>query len=131
MSWWFRLRRLWGQDRIRLSRQDLRQPRLRVGDRLEVFGELWKVDADISPAAKDASADDGRTPGGSVTRRRRPMRLFRLVHLARPQRTATLCAADDGEAPWVVEENAGRRRVCWRQVIHYGVGQGASVASRL
>lgn len=122
MSWWLRLRRLWGQDRIRLSPRDVRPPRVRVGDHLEIYGRLWTVEADLSSDPEARRAEDVAyrlVDDGGPTRR------VILRRAGSPRHgTAFRGPAHRGPArqtPWVLEDEAGRRRVCWRDVIQYGV----------
>lgn len=55
MSLWVRLRRLWGQSHIRLPKHGLDAAQLRVGDRLQIGGELWRA-VDCLPSASAAFA---------------------------------------------------------------------------
>ena len=110
MSWWFRLRRLWGQDRIRLSPRDVRSPHVQVGDHLEIYGQLWTVEADLS---------------GHLEGRRAGEAAYRLVHHGGPVRRVVLRRmGPPREAPWILEDEAGGRRVCWRDVIQYAMRPG-------
>lgn len=63
-----RLRRWWGQDRIRLSAEDLDtealagglEPiRLRIDDRLEILGRLYRLTRDLGDTGFEARDDDG------------------------------------------------------------------------
>lgn len=120
MSWWFRLRRLWAQDRIRLSAADWARPRIEVGDRLEILGQLWKVEgrrrlADApAPSTGVAAIFELETLGGG------PKRHARLHHGAR-QGAAT---------GWWFEDAAGRRPMAWSEVVHYRLRRAAWTTSQ-
>jgi hypothetical protein len=53
-SWWRRLLRVLGQDRIRLPKRPLAPPDIHPGHRLQIGDELWRVGA-IKPPASDAT----------------------------------------------------------------------------
>ena len=124
MSWWFRLRRLWTQNRIRLSARDVRPPEIAVGDRLEILGQLWAVEEEqVSP------------PGPPLRRGAPTAPVFLLITLGSPRRQATLRQAQPHQtqprravdpsstAPvWLLEDGSGERCIHWRDVVHYAVG---------
>lgn len=120
MSWWLRLRRLWAQDRIRLSARDLRAPQLQVGDRLEILGQLWAVEEKRAAEVGSPAAPHFLVATLGVPRRRAVWR-----------RSPRSEESPPASQVWWLQDGTGIRRVQWRDVVHYAVGPPARGRSLL